>query len=98
MKKGGAVYIMSNNLNTTLYVGVTSILKERIYQHKNDFNPKSFTAKYKLYKLVYYEVFHRIEDAIFREKQLKAGSRTKKEKLIYSVNPEWKDLFETISE
>ena len=78
MKRGGAVYIMTNKTNTTLYVGVSSNLKARIYEHKNDLHPNSFTAKYKLHKIVYYESFHLTEDAIAREKQLKAGSRMKK--------------------
>ena len=96
MKRGGAIYIVANILNTTLYIGVTSDLKERVYEHKNNLHPNSFTAKYKLYKLVYYEGFHNIEDAIMREKQLKAGSRKKKEALINLTNPEWKDLYDEI--
>jgi putative endonuclease len=97
MIKGGAVYILTNQNHTTLYVGVTSDLRKRVYRHKNHFYPDSFTSKYKLYKLVYYEAFHRIEEAIYREKQLKAGSRRKKITLIESFNPQWKDLYEEIS-
>ena|ERR1035437_2489770 len=96
MGKGGAIYILSNQNNTTLYTGVTSDLKKRIQEHINKTFDKSFTAKYNLTKLVYYEGFHRIEDAIFREKQIKGGSRTKKEELINKMNPEWKDLYEEI--
>ena len=96
--KGGAVYIMTNKNNTTLYVGVTSDLITRITQHREKFYKSSFTARYNLTKLVYYETFHSIGEAIQREKQLKAGSRAKKEALINSINPEWNDLFPTIVE
>jgi putative endonuclease len=96
MKRGGAVYIMTNKIHSVLYTGVTSDLKKRVYEHKNDFHPDSFTAIYKTYKLVYYEGFHRIEDAIAREKQIKAGSRNTKNKLITSFNPEWRDLYDDI--
>jgi putative endonuclease len=96
VKKSGVVYIMTNGNNTTLYVGVTSELKIRVFQHKTNAFPNSFTAKYKLYKLVYYEQFHRIEEAITREKQLKAGSRAKKVELINKFNPKWLDLFDDI--
>jgi putative endonuclease len=98
MKKGGAVYILTNTNNTTLYIGVTSDLFKRIYEHKNKLYKSSFTAKYNLDKLVYYEVFHNIEEAIAREKQLKSGSRSKKLDLINSMNPNWKDLFDEIKE
>jgi putative endonuclease len=96
MKRGGFIYIMTNENDTTLYSGVTSDLKTRVYQHKNNLFPESFTSRYKLYKLVYYEGFHRIEDAIAREKQIKSGSRKKKDALINTMNPEWKDIFEEI--
>lgn len=98
MLKGGSIYIMANKTNTTLYVGVTSNLKQRVMEHKINFYPGSFTARYKLHKLVYYEGFLMIDEAIGREKQLKAGSRKKKELLINSVNPEWKDLYDEILE
>lgn len=65
-------------------------------QHKEKHHPKSFTAKYNLDKLVYYEAFQMIGDAIGREKQLKGGRRAKKEALINSINPEWKDLYEEV--
>jgi len=96
MKFGGAIYIMTNTNNTTLYIGVTSDLRKRTFEHKTNAYPKSLTARYKLRKLVYFEGFNRIEDAIAREKQLKAGSRKKKMGLIYSFNPEWKDLSEDL--
>ena len=90
----GFVYILTNKNNTTLYVGVTSDMVYRIKQHKEKQYPKSFTARYNLDKLVYYEVFQMIGDAIGREKQLKAGSRAKKIALIESINPDWRDLYE----
>ncbi len=92
----GFVYILTNKNNTTLYVGVTSNIINRVKQHKKKYNPKSFTARYNLDKLVYYEVFQMIEDAISREKQLKAGNRTKKVELIKVMNPNWKDLYEGV--
>ena len=96
MKRGGCIYIMTNKNDTTLYVGVTSNLKKRVYEHKQKIYPQSFTAKYNLHKLVYYEGFHSIEEAISREKQLKAGSRQKKIDLIKQFNPNWNDLYEQI--
>jgi putative endonuclease len=97
MTKGGCIYIMTNKNHTTLYVGVTSDLFNRMIQHREKKYPKSFTARYNLNKLVYYETFHSIVEAIAREKQIKGGSRAAKEKLIRSINPEWKDLFEEVS-
>ena len=96
--KPGYVYILTNKNNTTLYVGVTSNLVKRIEQHKTKYYPKSFSARYNLDKLVYYEAFQMIGDAIAREKQLKAGSRAKKILLIESMNPEWKDLYKQLKE
>ncbi|MBI4944820.1 MAG: GIY-YIG nuclease family protein [Bacteroidetes bacterium] len=98
MKRVGFAYIMTNKNNTTLYTGVTSDLRIRTYKHKNNFFPDSFSARYNLHKLVYYEGFHHIEEAIAREKQIKAGSRKKKEALINSINPEWKDLYDEVLE
>jgi putative endonuclease len=92
MTKGGFVYILANKHHTTLYVGVTSNLARRLSEHRSHKYPGSFTARYAVTKLVYFEVFMRIEDAIAREKQLKAGSRLKKENLINSINPDWNDL------
>lgn len=79
-------------------MGVSSDLKKRIYEHKNNLHPNSFTAKYKLHTIVYYEPFHLIEDAIAREKQLKGGSRMKKMELIIKSNPEWLDLYDDLPE
>lgn len=90
--KPGFTYILTNHTNTTLYVDVTSDLFERIKQHKKKIHPNSFTAKYNLHKLVYFESFQMIGDAIGREKQLKAGSKVKKIALIESINPSGKTL------
>lgn len=78
-----------------MYIGVTSDLIKRVYAHKNHF-VKGFTEKYKVEKLVYFEVFEDINEAIKREKQLKAGSREKKLKLIESKNPGFEDLYYVI--
>ena len=90
------VYIISNQNNTVLYTGVTSALKGRIKKHKSKKYPNSFAAKYNIDKLVYFEEYDGMNAAIYREKQVKAGSRKKKEDLINSRNPEWKDLYETL--
>lgn len=90
------VYILTNKNRTVLYTGVTSNLKERVYQHKEKLSPKSFTARYNVDHLVYYEQFFDIGEAIAREKQIKAGSRQKKLNLINEFNPEWKDLFDQL--
>ena len=96
MIRGGAVYILTNKNHTTFYTGVTSDLKNRIYEHKNKLYSGSFTAKYPLNKLIYYEGFHRIEEAIGRKKQIKGGSRKNKMEIINTFNPAWKDLFEDV--
>lgn len=86
------VYILTNEYNSVLYTGVTNDLRRRIAEHKNKDNPKSFSARYNLNKLVYIESFQSINDAIAREKQIKAGARDKKLALINSFNKKWKDL------
>ena len=96
MVRGGYIYIITNKNNTTLYVGVTSNLKKRIYEHKTGKYKKSFSYRYNLKKLVYYEGFTTIVEAIAREKQIKGGSRKKKEEMIRSINPDWKDLYDEI--
>ena len=88
----GFIYIITNDNNTVLYVGMTSVLKERIIQHKTRKHPDSFSARYNLNKLVYYEELDTIGEAIKREKQIKGGSRKDKEELINKVNPGWVDL------
>ncbi|MBN2722305.1 MAG: GIY-YIG nuclease family protein [Campylobacterales bacterium] len=79
----------------TLYIGVTSNLSKRVYEHKRGFID-GFTQKYNLKKLVYYEIFDDIVDAINREKQLKKYKRDKKIELINLFNPSWKDLYESV--
>ena len=98
MKYGGCVYIITNQYNTVLYTGVTSELRARIWEHKIKFYPKSFTSKYNCNKIVWYESFPGIEEAIDREKQIKGGSRKDKEALIMTINPAWKDLWEIIQD
>jgi putative endonuclease len=85
------VYLLTNYHNTVIYTGVTNNLERRILEHKNKVN-RGFTSKYNVYKLVYFEEFRYILNAIAREKQIKAGSRAKKISLIESVNKEWRDL------
>jgi len=89
---------MTNQRHTTLYTGVTSELKWRIIQHKNKEYPNSFTARYNLNKLIYYELCDDIESAIAREKQIKSWPRKKKIDLIESMNLKWNDLFEEIKD
>jgi putative endonuclease len=88
----GFVYIMTNNNNSVLYTGVTSDIKERVNQHKSKKHIHSFSSRYNICKLVYYEELGTIGEAIKREKQIKSGSRSKKIDLINRMNPEWKDL------
>jgi putative endonuclease len=87
-----AVYILTNLNHTVLYTGVTSNLPKRILEHKNRINPKCFSAKYNLTKLVWFETTPNIKAAIEMEKKIKAGSREKKMALISKKNPFWKDL------
>ena len=98
MSKGGFTFIMTNKNNTTLYVGVTSDIQSRVKEHKEKMYSKSFTARYNLDQLVYFEFHELIENAIEREKQLKAGSRKKKIELIDSINQGWRDLFDDIKD
>ncbi len=92
MGKQYCVYIMTNTHNAVLYTGVTGNLKARVFQHKEKFL-EGFTKKYNVTKLVYYEMYTDIHDALTREKQIKAGSRQKKIALIESLNKEWRDLY-----
>ncbi len=87
-----AIYIVTNRKNGALYTGVTSALIKRVYQHKQG-EIDGFAKKYHCNILVYYELYQTMELAISREKQIKAGSRKQKYKLIESLNPEWKDLY-----
>ena len=93
MDKQYYVYIMTNKRNTVIYTGVTNDLIRRVYEHKEEM-VKGFTKKYNITKLVYYEVFSDIEDAIQREKQIKGYLRRKKIVLIEKINPEWRDLYD----
>ena len=86
------VYILSNATNTTIYTGVTDNLEPRLWEHRNHIDPKGFTARYDINKLVHYETTPDIRAAIEREKQIKSWSRKKKNELISKHNPEWKDL------
>ena len=88
------VYILTNRSNKVLYTGVTNDLKRRVYEHKSKF-VSGFTSRYKVDKLVYFEHYRDIEEAISREKQIKGGSRQGKIDLIEKSNPEWIDLFYT---
>ena len=95
--KGGYVYILTNKNNTVLYTGVTSNLYSRIYEHREGIKP-GFTKRYNCNKLVYWEFLRDIESAIHREKRIKKYSRSRKEKLINDLNPNWNDLFHDIRE
>jgi len=87
---------MTNAHNTVFYCGATTDLYKRIQEHKNSVFKNSFTLKYNINKLVYFESFTIAGDAFEREKQVKAGSRKKKTDLIEGMNPEWKDLSELL--
>lgn len=86
---------MTNKNNTVLYTGVTNDLRRRVYEHKEKLI-KGFTKKYNITKLVYFEVFRDIKNAIRREKQIKAGSRAKKIELVNSRNSGWEDLYDRL--
>ena len=95
MEKKGYTYIITNKNNTTLYIGVTSNLKKRIWEHKNKV-VEAFSKKYNLDKLVYFEVLDDVESAIKREKFLKGKKRQYKVNLIEESNKKWSDLYEDI--
>ena len=86
------VYILSSNNNSTIYVGVTNNLERRIYEHKNELL-EGFSKKYHTHKLVYYEQTSDVLSALTREKQIKSWSRERKNELINTTNPTWRDLF-----
>ena len=90
------VYILSNITNSTIYTGVTNNLAKRVYEHKNNLDPNSFTARYHTHKLVYYEATTDVRAAIEREKQIKGWNRSRKNKLVETRNPQWQDLYESI--
>lgn len=93
IEKNGYVYILTNVHNKVMYTGVTSDLVKRVYEHKNKL-VDGFTKKYNVHKLVHFEVFDDMMNAITREKQIKGWLRSKKIALIEANNPEWKDLYE----
>jgi putative endonuclease len=95
VEKVYCVYILTNQHNRVLYIGVTGDLKARVYQHREKLLP-GFTNRYNVSKLVYYEAGYDASGAIVREKQIKAGSRRKKIDLINRRNPEWPDLYEEL--
>ena len=92
-KSGGYVYIMTNKPNGTLYIGSTSDLVGRVFEHKNKTNPKSFSARYNLDKLVYFEWYDKLENMVLRERQMKEWKRDWKIEIIEKVNPNWHDLY-----
>ena len=92
MTRGSYIYMLTNYTNNVLYIGVTSELYFRIKEHKEKKYPTSFTSKYNCNKLVFYEYFTSIEEAIHREKQLKKWKRNWKITLIENFNPFWEDL------
>ena len=93
--RGGWIYILTNRPNGTLYIGVTSNLIQRVWQHREGVVP-GFTKRYGLKRLVYFEAYDDISVAIQREKNVKHWSRTWKVRLILASNPEWRDLCETL--
>lgn len=86
------VYILTNATNVSLYTGVTNNLERRLWEHRNHADPRSFTSRYNIYKLVYFEQTTDVQAAIAREKQIKAMSCAKKNKMIEKQNPEWDEL------
>ena len=95
MSKEPGVYILSSKRNGTLYIGVTSDLPKRVWEHKNDW-AEGFTKRYRVHHLVYYELHENMESAISREKQIKKWKRIWKLELIEKQNPDWRDLWEEI--
>lgn len=96
MKKVPCVYLMASRRNGTLYIGVTSDLCKRIWEHKNNV-VEGFTKRYGIHRLVWYELHPDMESAIIREKNIKEWKRQWKLKLIESFNPDWKDLYEGLA-
>ena len=88
------VYILSNNHRNVIYTGITNDLVRRVYEHKKHLDKGSFTSRYNVENLVFYEVTTDIDSAIAREKQIKGWNRKRKEKLIEARNPNWNDLYE----
>jgi putative endonuclease len=97
MTKGGYTYIMSSPNRGSLYIGVTSNLEKRAFEHRLKVFPTSFTCRYNCVVLVYYAHFTTIEEAILEEKRLKGSSRKYKETLIDGMNPGWEDLYDRLA-
>ena len=98
MKKPGFMYIITNTHSTVLYTGATNDLLVRIIEHREKVFQKSFSARYNLHKLIYYECFDDLRNAYIRECQIKSWSRKKREALINRINADWRDLFDEIKE
>ena len=96
MPESGYFYIMTNAHNTVLYCGATTNLYKRVSEHKNGLYLNSFSLRYNINKLVYFEIFSFAKDAFDREKQIKAGSRKNKVQLIEGINPGWNDLLKIL--
>ena len=90
------VYILANDTNVTIYTGVTRDLVRRVYEHKNNLEPSSFTAKYNVHKLVYFEQTSDVRVALEREKQIKSWKRARKNALVETMDPLWEDLYSSI--
>ena len=90
------VYIMTNSFGNVIYTGITNDLIRRVYEHRNHFDKNSFTSRYNLEKLVYFETTSDVQSTIEREKQIKSWNRKRKNKLVESRNPNWEDLYESI--
>ena len=90
------VYILTNKMGNVLYTGVTNDLIKRVYEHKNHLDKGSFTARYNVEKLVYYEMTSDVESAIEREKQIKGWNRKRKNKLVESMNSNWNELYDSL--
>ena len=91
MSKDYYVYVLTNENNNVMYIGITNDLKRRVYEHKSN-SIEGFTKKYHVHKLVYYEITTDVNSAIAREKQLKKWKRAKKNALVETLNPKWKKL------
>ena len=96
MEKGGSAYIVTNKNRSTFYTGSTTDLESRILEHRQKLFPGSFSARYNVGLLVYYENFDSIEEAIDREKYIKGKSRSWKIRLISRLNPQWRDLYDDL--
>lgn len=86
------VYILTNKINTVLYVGMTTDVRTRLWEHREKINPKSFTARYNVSKLIYYEPYQSVEEAVERERYIKGKTRKWKADLVATMNPNWNDL------